>query len=106
MEYNKDAGIRTDQVHQYPKRPFFSSNGGTGTGTGSSSTIAATTAGTEATTAPTKDDRILNMLNGITIKLDRLVAFPISMNDLKAENACLYDLLRENEKWMKKKERV
>jgi hypothetical protein len=73
LEYNKDAGIRTDQVHQCPNRPFFSSNGGTGTGTGSSSTIAAT-AGTEATTAPTKEDRILNMLNGITIKLDRLIA--------------------------------
>jgi hypothetical protein len=73
LEYNKDTGIRTDQIHHCPNRPFFSSNGGIGSGTGSSSTIAATP-GTEATTtAPTKEDRIISMLNGITIKLDRLI---------------------------------
>jgi hypothetical protein len=64
LEYNKDAGIKTDMPHQCPNRP--KSNG--------SSAQQQQQASTTAVTAATKEDRIMNILNGVTIKLDRLLA--------------------------------
>jgi hypothetical protein len=66
LEYNKDAGTKTDIPHQCPNRP--KSNGS------SAQQRQQQQASPTVVTAATKEDRIMNILNGVTIKLDRLLA--------------------------------
>jgi hypothetical protein len=88
LQYDKDNGIKTDEPHHCPNRPSY---GGSNGGSGSTSKLPMTESEAEiaaaldlkATAETTKEDRIINMMNSMMVKLDRLIGLLEEKKDNK-----------------------
>jgi hypothetical protein len=89
LQYDKDNGIKTDEPHHCPNRPSY---GGSNGGSGSTSKLPMTESEAEIAAAldlkataetTSKEDRIINMMNSMMVKLDRLIGLLEEKKDNK-----------------------
>lgn len=80
LQYDNDNGIKTNEPHRCPNKPYYVSNKDTNRSTNilpmtESEAEVATILDTKAATEDTisKEDRIIDTMNKMMIKLDRLL---------------------------------
>lgn len=80
LQYDNDNGIKTDEPHRCPNKPYYVSNKDTSHSTNilpmsesEEEVAAALDAKVVAEDTVSKEDRIIDMMNRMMIKLDRLL---------------------------------